>query len=168
MAATKKTIRSKTGSAARAATYRSSGTRRPGRGNTGQDEPNAAPSQWGRRLARLAGARFGVEMVDNHARNEGTIGERNIVIKCAKSLMPPVSVLTEMMERLDQLWAVYLMPAGHAEVWAVDIEKVRERGYFTRGLKTQKRVEIYLKTIREIGEKVGELTEAEVESCHIP
>ena len=156
-------------SATRHDVFRSgSGTRRPGQGNNDDDEPNSSPTQWGRRVARLVGEKFGVEMVSNHARNEGAFDDKDIVIKCAKSTTPPVSILTSMLDRLDQLWAVYLMPSGRADVWAVDIETVRERGYFTRGEKVQKRVEVYFKVIIEVGEKVGELTEAEVESCRIP
>src|SRR5690606_29824033 len=51
-----------------------SAARMPGRGKSQEieAEKNAAPSQWGRRLARLVGEKFGVHMVENHAKNEGT------------------------------------------------------------------------------------------------
>ncbi len=165
-----KTSFKKTTRAAASSTSRVSSARVPGQGSSAEinAEKNSAPSQWGRRLARLVGEKFGVQMVENHSKNEGAFKGKDICIKCAKSPSPPVSVLSSMLDRLDQLWAVYLMTDGRAEVWAVDINKVRERGYFTRGEKVQKRVEIYLKVIVEIGEKVGELTEAEVESCRIP
>ena len=145
-------------------------SRLPGQGRSHDIavEKNAAPSQWGRRLARLVGEKFGVHMVENHAKNEGTYKGKDICIKCAKSPMPPVSILIEMLDRIDQLWAVYVMFDGTAEVWAVDAKKVRELGYFTHGEKVQKRVEIYLRRIKPVGKLVGTLTEEEVESCRIP
>lgn len=57
-------------------------------------DSNVAPSQWGRRLARLVGEKYGVKMSENMSKNEGTWRKKAIAIKCAKSLMPPVSVLT--------------------------------------------------------------------------
>jgi hypothetical protein len=131
------------------------------------EEKNAAPSQWGRRLARLVGDKFGVKMSDNWSKNEGTWRKKDIVIKCAKSTMPPVSVLVPMLDRIDQLWAVYIMEEG-AEIWAIDADAVREHGYFTHGPNVQKRVEIYLRKIVNIGKLIGTLTEEEVESCNIP
>jgi hypothetical protein len=131
------------------------------------EEKNAAPSQWGRRLARLVGDKFGVKMSNNWSKNEGTWRKKDIVIKCAKSTMPPVSVLVTMLDRIDQLWAVYITEEG-AEVWAVDVDKVRQHGYFTHGPNVQKRVEIYRRKIANLGKLIGQLTVEEVESCRIP
>lgn len=144
--------------------------RAPGQGKSQElsAEKNAAPSQWGRRLARLVGAKFGVNMVENHAKNEGNYKGKDICIKCAKSPMPPVSVLLDMLDRIDQLWAVYVLYDGTAEVWAVDTEQIHEHGYFTRGAKVQKRAEMYLRRIKPVGELIGTLTEEEVKSCRIP
>jgi hypothetical protein len=132
------------------------------------DEKNMAPSQWGRRLARAVGDKFGVRMSDNFSKNEGLYRGRNIAIKCAKSLMPPVSVLTDMLDRIDDLWAVYVTPEGGAEVWLLDIEKVRANGYFTHGPNVQKRVEIYHRKVVQAGRLLGTLSPEEVERCHIP
>ena len=147
-----------------------SAARQPGEGKGKQIaiEKNAAPSQWGRRLARLVGEKYGVKMVENHARNEGTFKNKDIVIKCAKSLMPPVSVLVEVLDRVDELWAVYIMPEGHAEVWSIPEKLVRKHSYFTHGANVQKRAEIYYRRIVPIGKKVGEISERDVESCRIP
>jgi hypothetical protein len=71
---------------------------------------NTAPTQWGRRLARLVGDKFGAQMSENHSKNVGSWRGQAIVIKCAKSPMPPVSVLTTMLDHIDLLWAVYIMP----------------------------------------------------------
>lgn len=131
-------------------------------------EKNAAPSQWGRRLARLVGAKFGVEMVENQSKNEGNWRGKDIVIKCAKSPMPPVSVLVEMLDRLDFLWAVFIMPEGHADVWSVSVKALKDNGYFTSGEKVQKRVELHLKKAQALGTKVGTLDADDVDSCRIP
>jgi len=131
-------------------------------------EKNAAPSQWGRRLARLVGAKFGVEMVANQSKNEGDWRGKDIVIKCAKSPMPPVSVLVEMLDRLDFLWAVFIMYEGHADVWSVPVKALKDNGYFTSGEKVQKRVELHLKKVEALGTKIGSLSAEDVESCRIP
>jgi hypothetical protein len=148
----------------------SSATRIPGQGKGREiaTEKNAAPSQWGRRMARLVGEKFRVKMVDNHARNEGTIRGRDIVIKCAKSLMPPVSILCDVLDRVDEMWAVYVMPDGHAEVWSITSKQIRDNAYFTHGPNVQRRAEIYYRHITPLGKKVGELTEEDVEYCRIP
>lgn len=132
------------------------------------EEKNVAPTQWGRRMARLVGEKFGVQMVENHARNEGVYRKKDIVIKCAKSIMPPVSVLNDVLDRVDELWAVYVMPEGHAEIWSITNAQVHKHAYFTHGPNVQKRAEIYLRHIIPIGKKIGELTEREVEACRIP
>lgn len=130
-------------------------------------EKNTAPAQW-RRLARLMGEKFGVAMSPNFSKNEGTYQGRGIVIKCAKSPMPPVAVLETMLDRIYQVWAVYVMPEGGAEIWVVDTGKVREHGYFTHGPKVQKRVELYRRKIVQLGRLIGTVSAQEVESCDIP
>lgn len=129
---------------------------------------NTAPSQWGRRLARLVGEKFGVKMDDNLSKNEGVWRRKTIAIKCAKSPMPPVSVLHDMLERIDFLWAVYVLADGSAQIWSVPAADVAREGYLTRGLAGPRRVEIYLRKIARVGKLVGELSREEVESCHIP
>ena len=147
----------------------SSAARIPGKGSAGRNvEKNSAPSQWGRRLARLVGEKYGVQMVENHAKNEGTFAGKDICIKCAKSPMPPISVLVDMLDRIDQVWAVYVMQDQTAQIWSIDAKKVRELGYFTHGEKVQKRVEICLRHITPVGQLVGKLTRREVEACRIP
>ena len=129
---------------------------------------NEAPSQWGRRLARLVGEKFNVKMSDNWSKNVGIWQERNIVIKCAKSPMPPVSVLIGTLESIDELWAVYVMPEGHAEIWSVPVREVRAHGYFTHGARVPKRVEITRRKILALGAQIGTLDSRDVDSCRIP
>lgn len=132
------------------------------------EEPNQAPSQWGRRLARLVGDKFGVKMSENYAKNEGTYKRRDIVIKCAKSTAPPIFVLTDMLDRIDEVWAVYVQEDDTAQVWSITAKQVREHAYFTHGPNVQSRAEIYLRQIQPIGKLIGNLTEEEVDACRIP
>lgn len=132
------------------------------------DEKNQAPSQWGRRLARVVGQKFGVKMSSNFARNEGTHGRKDIVIKCAKSTSPPIFVLTDTLDRVDEVWGVFLTDDDSAEIWSISARQVREFAYFTSGPNVQSRAEINYRKVRPIGKLVGHLTAAEVEDCRIP
>jgi hypothetical protein len=91
-----------------------------------------------------------------------------VVIKCAKSIAPPIFVLTDMLDRIDEVWAVYVMDDDTAQIWSITAKQVREHAYFTHGPNVQSRAEIYLRQIQPIGKLVGTLTEEEVESCRIP
>ena len=131
--------------------------------------PNQAPSQWGRRLARAVGEKFGVQMVPNHARNEGTWGNRDIVIKCAKSTMPPVSVLFTTLERIDDVWAVFVMSDGSAEVWSAPVKVVLAYGHHTRPRKNiVPRVEITRRKLAPHAKLLGTMSPEEVAECRIP
>lgn len=141
---------------------------RPKTARIDMGEKNSAPSQWGRRLARRVGNKFGVSMVENQSKNEGRIRGRDIVIKCAKSQTPPVSVLSEMTERIDELWAVFLVPDGSAEVWKIPIGSVRAHGYQTHGAHVQRRVELRYRKAVQFGKFVGSLDPKEVAACDIP
>ena len=132
------------------------------------EEPNVAPTQWARRLARAVGAKFGVQMSANHANNRGEFGAKSVVIKCAKSTHPPVSVLDSMLNDLDELWAVFILPSGRAEVWTIPIAQVEKRAYRTRGPNVQNRLEITRRRVIECGELLGTLEADEVEACRIP
>jgi len=133
-----------------------------------KSDRNIAPTQWGRRLARLVGDKFGVAMSDNYSKNEGRLRGKDLVIKCAKSQTPPISVLTEMLERLDEVWAVFLTPDGGAEVWRITAKEMHNYGYQTHGPNVPRRVELGRKKIAAIGKLVGNLDSDEVDSCHIP
>ncbi len=107
-------------------------------------------------------------MSSNHANNRGEFASKSVVIKCAKSTTPPVSVLVSMLNDLDELWAVFIVPSGRAEVWVVPIAQLEKRGYHTRGPKVQKRIEITRRRILNCGELLGTLEANEVEACRIP
>lgn len=107
-------------------------------------------------------------MAGNRSCNEGELRGRAIAIKCAKSPMPPVTVLIDMLDRVDTLWAVYLTLDDGAEVWAIEMADVKRHGYYTRGPRVQKRVELYRRKAIRIGRLVGTLTPDEVAVCDIP
>jgi hypothetical protein len=132
------------------------------------DEVNRAPSAWGRRLARLVGANFGVNMVADRSKNEGAHGKTNVVIKCAKSPVPPIFISAEMLQRVDEVWGVFVIYGEGAQVWSCPAEFVRRNAYFTRNPKIMPRAEITFKTMKRGGQMIGTVTQAEVEACHIP
>ena len=110
-------------------------------------------------------------MVANQARNEGEWRGRQVAIKCAKSTAPPISVLVSMLDRLDEVWAVFVLPSGQAEVWRLSIPHLRRHGHFTRlgrSGKAPARVEIRRRKVAASGELLGHLEAAEVEACRIP
>jgi hypothetical protein len=133
-----------------------------------KSDRNIAPTQWGRRLARLVGEKYGVAMAENYSKNEGRLRGRDLVIKCAKSQTPPISVLTEMLDRLDDVWAVFLTPDGGGEIWTISAAAMRAHGYQTHGANVPRRVELGRKKIAAIGKLIGTLEVEEVDSCHIP
>jgi hypothetical protein len=130
-------------------------------------EVNQAPVAWGRRLARLVGEKFGVQMISDRAKNEGTRSKTRIVIKCAKSPFPPIFVTLEMLERTDEVWGVFLHEEG-GEVWSCPASYVRRVAYVTRNPKIAPRASIGLKKMRRGGQLIGIISQDEVESCHIP
>lgn len=132
------------------------------------DEVNRAPSAWGRRLARLVGANFGVNMVADRSKNEGTHGRTCVVIKCAKSPVPPIFVSAEMLQRVDEVWGVFVTYGQGAEIWSCPAEFVRRNAYFTRNPKIMPRAEITLRTMKRGGTMIGKVSQEEIESCHIP
>ncbi len=110
-------------------------------------------------------------MVANQARNEGAWQGREVAIKCAKSTSPPISVLVSMLDRLDEVWAVFVLPSGEAEVWRLSIVHLRRHGHFTRAGRSGKappRVEIRRRKVVQSGVLLGLLEAEEVEACHIP
>ncbi|RYG75540.1 hypothetical protein EON80_00380 [bacterium] len=132
------------------------------------DEVNRAPSAWGRRLARLVGANFGVNMVSDRSKNEGAHGKTNVVIKCAKSPVPPIFISAEMLQRVDEVWGVFVTYGEGAQIWSCPADFVRRNAYFTRNPKIMPRAEITLRTMKRGGTLIGTVTQDEIDACHIP
>ncbi len=134
----------------------------------GDEEVNLAPVAWGRRLGRLTGAKFGVQMVADRAKNEGAHGKTRVVIKCAKSVSAPIFVSVDMLSRIDEVWGVFLIQGEGAQVWCCPVAFVRRNAYFTRNPKIMPRVEVRFKAMQRGGKLLGKLSEPEVEICQIP
>ncbi|PQV64788.1 hypothetical protein B1R32_10355 [Abditibacterium utsteinense] len=132
------------------------------------EEVNLAPVAWGRRVARLVGDKFGVQMVADRSKNEGARGKTRVVIKCAKSRVAPIFVLTQMLSRVDEVWGIFLIHGEGAQVWSCDAAFVRRAAYFSRNAKVMPRAELRFKAMQRGGTLIGNLSEAEIESCHVP
>lgn len=132
------------------------------------NEVNQAPVAWGRRVARLVGDNFGVRMVADRAKNEGEQGKKRVVIKCAKSTIPPIFVSAEMLTRVDEVWGVFLSFGEGAQVWSCPADFVRRNAYFTHNPRVPARAEITLKTIKKGGTLLGTISQEEIEACHVP
>ncbi len=132
------------------------------------EEVNRAPIAWGRRLARLVGKKFAVQMTPDRSKNEGVLGRTRVVIKCAKSRSAPIFVSAQMLERSDEVWGVFLQVGEGAEIWKCDAAFVRRAAYFTHQPKLMPRAELRFKAISRGGVLIGTLSESEIESCEIP
>ena len=93
-------------------------------------EVNQAPLMWGRRLARLVGRRMGVKMSRNRAINEGTLGQMPVIIKCAKSYGAPIQVSAASLERVSEVWGVFLSPVDDGEIWRASAADFKRVAYF--------------------------------------
>ena len=93
-------------------------------------EVNQAPTMWGRRLARLVGRRYGVKMSRNRAINEGVFGRTPIVIKCAKSYQAPIQVSANSLERVGEVWGVFLSEIDDGEVWRAPAAEFKKLAYY--------------------------------------
>ena len=93
-------------------------------------EVNLAPQMWGRRLARLVGRRYGVKMSRNRAINEGMWERTPIIIKCAKSYQAPIQVSANSLERVGEVWGVFLSEVDDGEVWRAPAAEFKKLAYY--------------------------------------
>lgn len=93
-------------------------------------EVNQAPQMWGRRLARLVGRRYGVKMSRNRALNEGTFERTPIIIKCAKSYQAPIQISANSLERVGEVWGVFLSAVDDGEVWRAPAAEFKKLAYY--------------------------------------
>ena len=93
-------------------------------------EVNQAPQMWGRRLARLVGRRYGVKMSRNRAINEGMFETTPVIIKCAKSYRAPIQVSANSLERVGEVWGVFLSEIDDGEVWRAPAAEFKKRAYY--------------------------------------
>lgn len=93
-------------------------------------EVNQAPLMWGRRLARLVGRRYGVKMSRNRALNEGMWERTPVIIKCAKSYGAPIQISANSLERVGEVWGVFLSEVDDAEVWHASAAEFKKLAYY--------------------------------------
>ena len=93
-------------------------------------EVNQAPAMWGRRLARLVGRRYGVKMSRNRALNEGMFERTPIIIKCAKSYRAPIQISANSLERVGEVWGVFLSEVDDGEVWRAPAAEFKKLAYY--------------------------------------
>ena len=93
-------------------------------------EVNQAPTMWGRRLARLVGRRYGVKMSRNRAINEGLFERTPVIIKCAKSYQAPIQVSANSLERVGEVWGVFLSEVDDGEVWRAPAAEFKKLAYY--------------------------------------
>ena len=93
-------------------------------------EVNQAPLMWGRRLARLVGRRYGIKMSRNRAINEGMWERTPIIIKCAKSYQAPIQVSANSLERVGEVWGVFLSETDDGEVWRAPATEFKKLAYY--------------------------------------
>ena len=93
-------------------------------------EVNQGPTMWGRRLARLVGRRYGVKMSRNRAINEGTLDRTPVIIKCAKSYQAPIQVSAASLERVTEVWGVFLSAVDDGEIWRAPASEFKKLAYY--------------------------------------
>lgn len=123
---------------------------------------------WGRRLARMVGRRFGVRMSRNRALNEGELSGVSLVIKCAKSDKAPIQISKNTLERVQEVWGVFLDEEDNAHIWKANSRDVRRLAYYYSPRDGVPYYSIRLHRLRRIAEHQGVIAGRDVHRCEIP
>lgn len=132
------------------------------------DEVNQGPTMWGRRLARLVGRRYGVKMSRNRAINEGELGNIPVIIKCAKSYQAPIQVSAHSLERVSEVWGVFLSAVDDGEVWRASATDFKKLAYFYAPRDGVPYYMIRYKRFKRIATLAGVVPAADVLRVEIP
>jgi hypothetical protein len=127
-----------------------------------------APTLWHRRLARLVARRWGVQLEPKGNLSEGVLDGRVVAIRCAKSKTPPISVSASALERVHEVWGVFLTQTDAAQVYSLPAQEFKRLAYFYSPRKGQPVYTIRLKRFSSRATLVGTLGEEEVEQVEIP
>lgn len=127
-----------------------------------------APTLWHRRLAQLVARKWGVQMERNRNLSEGTLDGRRIAIRCAKSKTPPISVSASVLERVHEVWGVFLTQTDAAQIYSLPVSEFKRLAYFYSPRNGQPTYTIRLKRFSSRATLVGMLGEEEVERIEIP
>jgi hypothetical protein len=119
-------------------------------------------------LARLIGAKWGVKMSSNRALNEGMHGRTPIVIKCAKSTGAPIQVSKATLERVGEVWGVFLSETDSAPVWRLSASEFKRVASFYSPRNGTAHYQIRYKRFTRVAELIGTVAPEEVEVVEIP
>ena len=126
-----------------------------------------APTLWHRRLAQLVARKWGVQMERNRNLSEGTLDGRRIAIRCAKSKTPPITVSAPVLERVHEVWGVFLTQTDAAQIYSLPVSEFKRLAYFYSPRNGQPTYTIRLKRFSSRATFVGMLSEEEVEEVEI-
>lgn len=130
-------------------------------------DPNA-PALWHRRLAYLVARKWSVRMESNKTLSEGALEGRLIAIRCAKSKTPPITVSAHVLERVHEVWGVFLTQTDSAEIYSMSAQDFKRIAYF---YSPRNGVPLYsARRVRFVrrAQLLGTISEAEVEDIEIP
>jgi len=127
-----------------------------------------APSLWHRRLARLVGRKWGIRMERKGNLSEGTLDGRVIAIRCAKSKTPPIAVTAATLERVHEVWGVFLTQTDAAQIYSLPASDFKRLAYFYAPRNGPPIYTIRLRRFSSRATLVGTLSEEEVAGIEIP
>ena len=127
-----------------------------------------APTLWHRRLSRLVGRKWGVQMERNRNLSEGTLDDRRIAIRCAKSKTPPITVSAATLERVHEVWGVFLTQTDAAQIYALSAADFKRTACFYSPRNGQPHYSARLSRFSRRAQLIGTIPEAEVKAIGIP
>ena len=127
-----------------------------------------APSLWHRRLARLVGRKWGVQMERKRNLSEGTLDGRLIAIRCAKSKTPPITVSAATLERVNEVWGVFLTQTDAAQIYSLSAADFKRTACFYSPRNGQPHYCARLSRFSRHAQLIGTVPEEEVEAIGIP
>ncbi len=127
-----------------------------------------APTQWHRRLARLVGRKWGVQMDPRGNVSEGVLDGRVIAIRCAKSKTPPITVTAATLERVHEVWGVFLTQTDAAQIYALSAAQFKRTASFYSPRNGQPHYTARLSRFARHARLIGTVPEEEVGEIGIP
>lgn len=100
--------------------------------------------------------------------SEGTLNGRVIAIRCAKSKTPPIAVTAAALERVHEVWGVFLTQTDAAQIYSLPAPEFKRLAYFYSPRGGQPIYTIRLRRFSSRATLVGTLSEEEVGEIEIP
>jgi len=126
-----------------------------------------ASTLWHRRLARLVGRKWGVQMARKGNLSEGTLDGRVIAIRCAKSKTPPIAVTAATLERVHEVWGVFLTQTDAAQIYSLPAPEFKRLAYFYSPRNGSPIYTIRLRRFSPRATLIGTVSEEEVREIEI-